>query len=188
MENIESNVLSFLNEAKNDYAEIKKKGFLYEMYANFEDFEITSPIEQVFFIACQVLCSAAYTDINPEPFLMNGEMHLGKGIFIQPQAKIGKYKVDFLLKCNNHVPVEFYPDVIVELDGHLFHDKNKEQRAYEKARDRYFVQNGYKVIHYTGSEVVKDPYRVAHEALKMAAAFVGSSIEDYDHENKFGVL
>ena len=57
--------------------------------------------------------------------------------------------------------------VIVELDGHAFHDKDKKQRSYEKARDRFFVKEGYQVLHYTGSDVVADPYRVAFEVLEV---------------------
>lgn len=57
-------------------------------------------------------------------------------------------------------------NLIVELDGHEFHDKNKNQRAYEKSRDRYLVRQGYKIFHYTGSELVADPKKVASEVMR----------------------
>jgi very-short-patch-repair endonuclease len=188
-EKIKENVFEFLNFASDDYARIQNDYFSQEMYMNIIDMEITSPIEQIFYIACHVLCAAAHTQINPEPWRdSKGNDQAGIGIYMSPQVKIGKYKVDFLFSFNNQGPKEFYPDLIVELDGHDFHDKDKNQRAYEKARDRYLVKNGYKVLHFTGSEVVKEPYKVAHEALEMIGAFIGSGVsEEYDPSNIFGI-
>ena len=64
--------------------------------------------------------------------------------------------------------------LVVELDGHAFHDKDKRQRSYEKARDRYLVQQGLRVLHFTGSDVVADPHKVAYEVLEMLGVYSGS--------------
>ena len=37
--------------------------------------------------------------------------------------------------------------------------------AYEKERDRFIQKEGFKIFHYTGSEIVKNPFMVASEAL-----------------------
>jgi very-short-patch-repair endonuclease len=74
----------------------------------------------------------------------------------------------------------------VYLDGHDFHYKDKRQRSYEKARDREMVRAGYRVLHYTGSDVVADPLKVAYEALEFVGAFVGSGREGYNKEDPLG--
>lgn len=59
---------------------------------------------------------------------------------------------------------------VVELDGHEWHDRNEKQRRYEKQRDRYMQARGFRVARYTGSEIVKDPYKAAANALSLVVA------------------
>jgi very-short-patch-repair endonuclease len=73
-------------------------------------------------------------------------------IFIFPQEYIENYRVDFLIKFPEHKERQ----IIIECDGHDFHEKTKEQARHDKERDRYFVSNGYEVYHYTGSEIYND--------------------------------
>lgn len=180
------NVMTFLDYASTSYGRIKAEHFSQDLFCQLIESEINSPIEDLFYIACHVLSESAYITINPEPWNNHhGEANLGHGIFILPQHKIGKYKVDFLLSQNGIGPKELSP-VIIELDGHEFHDKDKKQRAYEKARDRFFVSSGYKVLHFTGSEVFADPVKVAHEALSMVG-FDGCTDGSFDPLNPFGI-
>lgn len=79
------------------------------------------------------------------------------------QEQIGPYRVDFVLEA-------FGVEVVIEVDGHDFHEKTKEQAAKDKRRDRYLVANGYTVIHFTGSEVWANPFRCAEEAFTVAKA------------------
>lgn len=73
--------------------------------------------------------------------------------YISPQAKIGKYIADFLIVTTIGGFSEY---IIIECDGHDFHEKTKQQAAHDKKRDRYFTQNGYKVLRFTGSEIYND--------------------------------
>ena len=147
---------------------------------------LESPIEDLFYIACNALCISEGIEANPEPdftCLPNGKIDFdnfkpGRGIVIRPQAKIGPYRVDFLMEMHGLAPEEIYTPIVVELDGHEFHDKDKRQRSYEKARDRFLVKEKYRVLHFTGSDVVADPFKAAYEALEMLAVFVGSDRED----------
>lgn len=91
-------------------------------------------------------------------------------VSLTPQITINKdnltFRVDFLISCyhwNNKDMVEF----CVEVDGHNFHEKTKEQAIRDKFRDRTLQKWGYKVIHYTGSEVYKDPYRIVADIKTM---------------------
>lgn len=55
--------------------------------------------------------------------------------------------------------------LVVELDGHEFHQKTREQVEHDKRRDRWFAAQGYRVIRFTGSEVWRDPDACVDEAI-----------------------
>lgn len=73
-------------------------------------------------------------------------------------AKIGSYKVDFVLEAS-------YGEILIECDGHDWHDRTKQQAAYDRARDRWFLQNGLQTLRFTGSEIVHSPEKCANEVL-----------------------
>ena len=78
---------------------------------------------------------------------------------VKSQYKIKNYRADFfveLFSCNGN-------KYIIECDGHDFHEKTKEQAKYDKQRERIFVQNGYKVLRYSGSEIYKDFESITQE-------------------------
>jgi very-short-patch-repair endonuclease len=80
-----------------------------------------------------------------------------------PQAKIGRYRVDFLLTQGDG-PEERRP-LIVECDGHSFHERTKEQASRDRARDRDLQAEGYPVFRFTGSHIWGDVLKHAHQAL-----------------------
>jgi very-short-patch-repair endonuclease len=55
--------------------------------------------------------------------------------------------------------------VAVEVDGHDFHERTKEQAQRDKSRDRLLTQAGYTVFRYTGSEIYRDTDRCVSEVL-----------------------
>lgn len=191
---IPDDVWVFLDKASAGVGRHYAERFSQSMYSQMLE-SLESPIEDLFYIACNALCETEGIEVNPEPefgCLPDGKIDFetfkpGRGIVIRPQAKIGPYRVDFLMEMHGFAPEEIYTPVIVELDGHDFHDKDKRQRSYEKARDRFLVKEKYKVLHFTGSDVVADPYRVAFEALEMLAVFVGSGRDQYDPQNPLGI-
>jgi very-short-patch-repair endonuclease len=102
-----------------------------------------SPIEKIMYMALQDL-----------------EIHFGSlNISITPQAQIDEYRVDFLVvfqpkfqkdRCNKCL------SIVIECDGHDWHEKTKEQAARDKKRDRELLKKNYLVIRFTGSEIVND--------------------------------
>ena len=101
--------------------------------------------------------------------------HLGVGgcdgcIF--PQVSIGEYRVDFLVIHEKGLdsPGASPGGIVVECDGHEFHEKTKKQVARDKRRDRYLQEQGFRVFRFAGSEVWADPYRCASEVLSLAHA------------------
>lgn len=47
--------------------------------------------------------------------------------------------------------------LLVEVDGHAFHEKTKEQVTYRNERDRALQVAGYDVLHFSYSEVTQHP-------------------------------
>lgn len=150
-----------------DLAEIIATGWYASIVSELEDNKIHSPIEQLFYAQWHF-----------------GTLH--QEIDLIPQYKIGDYKVDFYLNAlayfiNGHLSnvLELatlkkinnkLPKVVVELDGHKWHEKTPEQVEKDKQRERYIVGQGYEVLRFSGREIVKDPEKCVQEA--------------YDHVNK----
>lgn len=104
-------------------------------------------------------------------------IELISGVDLRPQVEVeagGKtYRVDFLLEPSQSVKTRSYPRIAVELDGHAFHERTKEQVAYRNQRDRDLQSSGWLVLHYSGSELVRDPqacvfgcWKTAHNAFR----------------------
>lgn len=78
--------------------------------------------------------------------------------FIEPQKVINAYRVDFLVTS---------PDtkkkIVIECDGHDFHERTKEQAEGDRSRDRNLTRDGYCVIRFTGREIWRDPWKCAEE-------------------------
>ena len=58
--------------------------------------------------------------------------------------------------------------VAIELDGHEFHEKTKEQARKEKSRQRLLTADGWHVLRFTGSEVYGDAQACVFEAINTA--------------------
>ena len=85
----------------------------------------------------------------------------GIDLIIEPQAQLGPHRVDFRFerRCydfgNN--------SVLIECDGHAFHERTKEQATKDKSRDRYLQTLGHSVLRFTGSEIFNDPFKCVDE-------------------------
>ncbi|MCX6922700.1 MAG: DUF559 domain-containing protein [Verrucomicrobia bacterium] len=102
---------------------------------------------------------------------------------IRPQSHVGEHRVDFLLsyygtdfvrsnvreKCagDEWQEVRIDKKMIVECDGHDFHEKTKEQARCDKERDRNLQSLGYPVYRYTGSEIYADVFQGAAEVVRV---------------------
>ena len=85
------------------------------------------------------------------------------GIAIWPQAKIGRYRVDFLIIFAHRdlEPVR----MVIECDGHDYHERTPEQAARDRKRDREMMKQGYYVVRFTGSEIHRNPVECIQEIL-----------------------
>jgi len=125
-----------------------------------------SPIEELFACAlwshgaCQNVTahggdsSSIYKTSAEDQFLLT----------IRLQAPVGQYSADFLLELGRlGGPIE--ARIVVEVDGHDFHQRTKQQAAHDKKRDRFFAATGLTVLRFTGSEVTRDAKACASEAM-----------------------
>lgn len=76
-----------------------------------------------------------------------------------------KYRADFLVFINNKKNA-----LIVECDGHEFHEKTKEQVNYRNQRDYDLKASGYDILHYSGSRIYANPFTVACEIFNYVLA------------------
>lgn len=132
-----------------------------------------SPIEAIFAVWCEAVSAANQLD---EPFY-------DVSILTQQSVQTSSghsYRLDFEIRDKSWyrgvpaidqamrlgIPVT---KIAVEVDGHEFHEKTREQVAHRNRRDRDLQTDGWKVFHFSGAEIVRDPKRCATEVLTYSA-------------------
>ncbi len=156
-----------------------------------------SPLEQKFLLrfleARGALLDGYPCDWNGKHILIRdwGEPHfLGFDLRIYPQYVIPKavsqlpnqevinYRADFLFMLTrwNHSigKTDELMQLVVEIDGHDYHERTKEQARHDKSRDRFMTASGFTVFRFTGSEV----YRAVEQTIgEIADVFVAKMFE-----------
>lgn len=114
--------------------------------------ETESPIEQLMYLGLTAMNSALerYYDIR-----------------FYPQCEIKlpdkTYRVDFLVAVIMDGNLK---TLVVECDGHDFHEKTKSQAKKDKQRDRKLMAAGFHVMHFTGSEIHNNTNNCINEISK----------------------
>lgn len=83
---------------------------------------------------------------------------------IQAQVPVGQYRVDFMVSFSVGGVTE---RVVVECDGHDFHEKTREQAERDKRRDRDIAAFGFQTLRFTGRELFRDPFECADEVADL---------------------
>lgn len=92
-----------------------------------------------------------------------GDLYRSADIWYWTQYPVLDWKVDFVLgKRGADNSAHF---VVVECDGHDFHERTKEQAAKDRSRDRRLQDAGFRIHRYTGHELYKQPYDCVSQAL-----------------------
>lgn len=89
------------------------------------------------------------------------EVDSGTIITVEPQYRVGPYTLDFILSV--YFDVGSSLEVGIEIDGHDYHERTKQQAQHDKSRDRYLLATGLPVIRFTGSEVYTNAIHCARE-------------------------
>lgn len=111
-----------------------------------------SPIEQILWMALN-FCT----------------LNSGKDYIFDEQAEVeangNKYRLDFLYE-EDYMDFTDNPLLLaIECDGHDFHEKTKEQVEKRNKRDMDLKLAGYDILHYSGSQIYKNPIKCAMEIL-----------------------
>ena len=124
------------------------------MLRTFLNHACESPVERRFLLALAV--------VDPEcVFAATTGVPLGSTVRIQ--APIGPYRADFVIEERGWSEGIIPGKVVVEIDGHDFHERTKAQAEKDRKRDRQMQAHGYKVFRFTGSEIHRDAFRCAGE-------------------------
>lgn len=91
-------------------------------------------------------------------------------VVIYQQAKIAPYRVDFLIDDSSSPNAACRRWLIVECDGHDFHERTKDQARSDKARDRFLQSKGCRVLRFTGSEIYANPEACAQEIWRQISS------------------
>lgn len=108
---------------------------------------IESPIERIAFL--HLAC-------------MSRDLFQPYELVISPQIVIRPYRVDFLIR---HWDTDTI--IVVECDGHEFHEKTKKQAADDKKRDRFLTKLGYVLLRYTGSQICNNPDEICEDVYEI---------------------
>jgi very-short-patch-repair endonuclease len=128
-----------------------------------------------------------YPKITETRIIIEPQHHIN--ITIDPTNEIYKnYRADFLITQEVRLELsKHYTQIsalIVEVDGHEFHERTKEQAQRDRERDRILVQAGYTVFRFTGSEI----YHNLNKAIDSIMVFLNSrsseALLNYQKEQK----
>lgn len=124
-----------------------------EIEHNFEiiDEQFDSPIEKIVYLYL-------IDRFNPQIFCSIMKL--------ETQKKIGNYRCDFYLE-HKVKKTDKLIKIVIECDGHEWHEKSKKQAAHDKKRDRYMVLQGYTILRYTGSEITNNPETVIEDIVNL---------------------
>lgn len=132
-----------------------------------------SPIECMLFeaLACYVRCGGCeYRSVvvpknnkDMARFLAAEDATM---LLVQPQAQLPGWRVDFLIYAWDYGRATGraqWRRLIVECDGHDFHERTKKQAARDRSRDRAAQLSGATILRFTGSEIFADPLACARQ-------------------------
>lgn len=162
-----------------------------------------SPIEELFLIPLLTMHSPPLPeqcngdDLHIEPGSCGGFdsdeasfCYPGAGIVVFQQYEVelsnGYARLDFALQGDlAHVATEW--KVAIELDGHDFHERTKEQAKRDRSRDRELTELGWRVLRFTGSEIWADARKCAEESVRIAWSLHKEAFgRDQDEWRKIG--
>jgi len=130
--------------------------------------EIESPIEQLMYIElCEIERTLFFRFYKNESqycqFCLNSQYPI--------EINRKQYKADFLMDCD----IEGQRlKVVIECDGHDYHERTKEQARRDRKRDRDMLQTGYYVLRFTGSEI----YKNAGDCAREVNVFIAEKVEE----------
>lgn len=124
-----------------------------------------SPIEKIFLLVMEIYkCTHnVHFEIHPQ---------------YEIQTEKGEYIADFLISFSDYyIATGYYPEnnieIIIECDGHEFHEKTKAQVKRNNERDLALKKAGYEVLHFSGSQIYNDYAKCVSETAEYFETKIG---------------
>jgi very-short-patch-repair endonuclease len=167
---VPESVLDFLGSCSEQVGKCKGQVFHHGIWTFFQEHQVTSPLEQMLYCALRMVQELNALE-TAEPVELRGKQ--GEfGLRIEPQRKIGKYRVDlYVAYTNRHGKKE----VVVECHPEEPHEWSTQERRYHQARDRHLAARGYRVLRYTGTQIMESAPEIA---LEIISRVTGESKEE----------
>lgn len=106
-----------------------------------------------------------------------------EGLRVFPQAVVLDWPVDFLMVMGFRAGEEAGSvRLVVELDGHDFHERTKEQARRDRGRDRALLAAGHFLFRFTGSEIHAGPQACADEARRFLVSLAEEMCREHGYD------
>ena len=134
-----------------------------EQFLRIEDFceqvdECESPIEKMLLAALEIKAMQYEDSYEVSIWTQYDSFPIDK-----------KYRADFYIRIDNGPWHCLYgkklkeAELLIECDGHQFHEKTKAQVKYRNERDLELKKAGYDILHFSGSQIYNEPMKCADE-------------------------
>lgn len=104
------------------------------------------------------------------------------------QVAIAQYRADFVVQYHfahgAGPPYEHKTLVVVECDGHSFHERTKEQARHDRSRDRFMTQSGLQLFRFTGSELHANPRAAAQQIISLLCPHADEAFKSADRRGE----
>jgi len=134
---------------------------------------IESPIEEALLAAFVGFASAI--PVVSMPGLKFPVMSTRVSMELDTQVPVEGFRADFEIICR--YGGEEYARLLIECDGHDYHERTKEQAARDKSRDRKLTAAGYRVIRFTGSEIYRNAYSCVADVFDVAYGLIPTTLK-----------
>jgi len=132
-----------------------------------------SKIEQLFWFALVFSIRTGVHDIrdvvpltDERRELLTTEPFFRRYLLIEPQSNFLSWRADFVIHAYSRE--QGWKSLIVECDGHNFHERTQGQAARDRSRDREAQLAGVEIFRFTGSELWRDPLGCVDQVIAWA--------------------
>ncbi len=112
-------------------------------------------------------------DVDPKEFGIGDPSAAPNPWSLYAQVLIESYRADFAIDTR-------WGLVTVECDGHDWHERTKQQAAYDRSRDRELLRLGIPTVRFTGSEITHSAERCASDLFAICKHEMRRSINVLD--------
>jgi very-short-patch-repair endonuclease len=154
----------------------------------FEEAVGDSPIEKLLFFSLSVLVrhtnpehndmviATSEDQVKDLTTMFEGESLGRNRLVVYPQAPFRGRRVDFqiyALDWRGPRTAWKWRTLLVECDGHNFHERTREQATRDKRKDRHATLDGIDTFRFSGSDIWRDPWGCAREIMDWAVKGYG---------------